>query len=518
MTDSKEGKIIILFYILLSVLVLLIYSQTAGFDFVNYDDYLYTLDNPTAQNGLTWEGVKYAFTGATLVSNYWIPLVWLSFMADFSIWGVNAGGFHCTNLVLHLANVLLLFTALRMLTGRKYESAFVAALFAAHPIHVESVAWVAERKDLLCGFFFMLSLIAYARYAKNPSWQKYILVLVLFVLGLMSKPMLVTFPFLLLLLDHWPLSRMGRGWKSFRALAVEKIPFLLLTPLVSAGAIVYQKKGGAWVSMDSIPWSLRLLNTLISYATYLRKMVIPTDLAVCYPYPATAPALQWMGALFLLLAISLVALKYIKKAPWLFTGWFWFCGVLFPVSGIFIIGDYLVADRYAYLTFIGLYLAVAVSFGEFLKISAVNKKAVALASAAIICGLGFSAWMQTGYWKNGATLFSHTIFVTGPGNYTAQLNLGNALARMGLYDDALMHLMKAHELNTGRAEPVNSIGGVYLAAGKTDPAIQLFRAALKIRPDYPDAARNLSIALKEKAKQNQSIEPTTAGPFPLSRR
>ena len=340
--------------------VALVFGQTVRHDFVNYDDNAYVYENPQVAGGLTAHGIAWAFTSFH-VSN-WHPLTWLSHMLDCQFYGLHAGGHHLTNVLLHAATAILLFLVLRRMTGDLWPSAFVAAVFAIHPLRAESVAWVAERKDVLSGLFFMLTLGAYAGYARRPfSLGRYLTVVLLFALGLMAKPMLVTLPFVLLLLDYWPLGRIGphrrTGISSFRRVVVEKIPLLALTAASCVATVIAQ--GTAVIAIDVIPLPSRIANALVSYVAYMGQLFYPAGLAVLYPHPEGGLPIWKVAASSLVLAgISAAALVWRRRFPYLFVGWFWYVGMLVPVIGLVQVGLHAMADRYTYLPQIGLCIAV----------------------------------------------------------------------------------------------------------------------------------------------------------------
>jgi len=367
--------------------------------------------------GITRAGLAWATT-AKVASN-WHPLTMLSHMLDGQLYGLDPAGHHATSLLLHLANVLLLFEVLRRMTGAVGRSAVVAALFAVHPTHVESVAWIAERKDVLSALFWILAMEAWARYARQPSIGRYGLVALLMILGLMAKPMVVTLPFALLLLDVWPLERLRLGW---RWLAVEKLPLLALSAASSLITLRYQETSLA--PLDAVPWSLRAANALVSYVAYLGKLFWPRDLAVFYPIPPAIPLWKAAGAALLLAAITALAVWRTRREPWLPTGWLWFLGTLVPVIGLVQVGRQAMADRYTYIPSIGLFLAVVWSVAELLK----EHRAVLATVAGIgILALAAITRVQIGYWADSATLFRHALAATDDGNYLAHIGLGKAL-------------------------------------------------------------------------------------------
>ncbi len=385
--------------------------------FVNLDDPYYVTAQPHVLPGITRAGLAWAWT-AKVASN-WHPLTMLSHMLDCQLFGLDPAGHHATSLLLHLANVLLLFAVLWRMTGAAGRSAAVAALFAVHPTHVESVAWVAERKDVLSALFWLLAMGAWERYARAPSIGRYLLVALLMALGLMAKPMVVTLPFALLLLDVWPLGRLQLGWKR---LTIEKIPLLALSAASSLITLRYQQTSLA--PLGVVPWSLRAANALVSYAAYLGKLFLPRHLAVFYPIPLAIPAWKVAGAALLLTALTALAVWRARREPWLLVGWLWFLGTLVPVIGLVQVGRQAMADRYTYIPSIGLFLAVVWSLAELGK---AHRAALAATAGIVILALAAITWTQIGYWSDSATLFRHALAATGDDNYLAHIGLGKAL-------------------------------------------------------------------------------------------
>src|SRR6476646_3127903 len=392
-----------------------VFGQTLTHDFVNFDNHVYVYENPLVIRGLSTEGIIGAFTHTH--ARNWHPLTTISHMLDCQLYGLNAGGHHLTNVILHTISVLLLFLVLKQMTGAFWQSAFVAGVFAIHPLHVESVAWIAERKDVLCAVFFMLTLAAYARYARAPSAPRYLLVALLFAFGLMSKPMLVTLPFVLLLLDYWPLGRLG-GKKSevgsrLRRLIAEKVPLFALSTCSCIVTWFAQRQGPN--TIDQLPFPWRLNNTFVSYVTYIWQMLCPVRLAVFYPHPNDRlPLIEVTAAIAFLIGVSLLVIYLRRTKPYLVTGWFWYLGMLVPVIGLVQVGEQARADRYTYLPQIGLYIVIEWEIGD-LHLASRSRGHRALvgvvAAIAIVC-LGMRAFVQVSYWKNSQTLWSHTLAVT----------------------------------------------------------------------------------------------------------
>jgi protein O-mannosyl-transferase len=527
-----------------------VFGQTLTHDFVNFDDHVYVYENPLVVKGLSTEGIISAFTHAH--ARNWHPLTTLSHMLDCQLYRLNAGGHHLTNVILHTIAVLLLFLVLGQMTGALWQSAFVAALFAIHPLHVESVAWVAERKDVLSAVFFMLTLAAYARYAREPSPARYLLVALLFVLGLMSKPMLVTLPFVLLLLDYWPLGRVG-GQKSkvgsrLRRLIAEKFPLFALSALSCIATLLAQRQGPS--AIDQLPFLWRLNNALVSYTAYIWQMLWPARLAVFYPHPNDRlPLLEVIVAIAFLVGLSLIVIYLRRTKHYLVTGWFWYLGMLVPVIGLVQVGEQAHADRYTYLPQIGLYIMITWALGELIRKSPgrAQRAIVAIAATIIIALLSIRAFVQSSYWKNSETLWNHALAVTGEndvahnnlgflflrrgevdkaisqfqealnirsrnseshyslGAALIQSNLGNALARKQLWDEAIDHLKEAVRLRPDYADAYFNLGSVLFQQGRIDQAITQWQKALAIRPRDAEAHRNVAIALRKEGKLKEAI-------------
>jgi protein O-mannosyl-transferase len=493
-----------------------VFGQTLTHDFVNFDDHVYVYENPLVIRGFSTEGIIGAFTHTH--ARNWHPLTTLSHMLDCQLYGLNAGGHHLTNVILHTISVLLLFLVLRQMTGVLWQSAFVATLFAIHPLHVESVAWIAERKDVLSAVFFMLTLAAYARYAQAPSPARYLLVALLFAFGLMSKPMLVTLPFVLLLLDYWPLGRIG-GQKSevgnrLRRLITEKIPLFALSALSCIATLLAQKQGP--LAIDQLPFGWRLNNAFISYVTYVWQMFWPTRLAVFYPHPNDRlPPLEVTVAIALLGAISLVAIYLRRTKPYLVTGWFWYLGMLVPVIDLVQVGEQAHADRYTYLPQIGLYIMIAWTVGDLVLQSGwrVRRQFLAVAGTAIITLLGMCAFVQTSYWKNSEMLWNHALAVTGE-NDVAHNNLGFLFLRRSELDKAISELETALDIRSrntqthyslGAALIQNNLGNALARKYLSDEAIGHFQEAVRLRPDYADAYFNLGSVLFQQGRIGEAI-------------
>jgi len=496
---SSKVRIEFLISLSLIIAILYIYYQTKNFDFVLLDDDVYITANPYVAGGLKPGNIKWAFSHSH--GGFWIPLTWLSYMIDSQLHGLQPGYYHITNLIFHIFNTLLLFFIFRKMTGDVWRSWFIAALFAVHPVHVESVAWVSERKDLLFAFFWLLTMGSYYYYVKQPSAWRYSILIMFFIAGLMSKPMIVTLPFVLLLLDYWPLGRYrfkrfprleaAGPRRSFAKIVLEKVPLLLLSIGTGALTLIKQQAHGAVSSLESFPLLHRLSNALVSYVKYMVKLLWPHDLSAVYPYPASIPFWQITGACLLLILITFVIIKHFADLPYLTVGWLWFLGTLVPVIGIIKIGSHSMADRYTYMTFVGLYIVIAWGVPEILERTKFKQIALVSAAAAIVILMAV-ARIQTSNWANSTRLFTHAIEVT-ENNFLAHQNLGLALAYRGELNPALLHFRKALEINPTSAKSYNDIGTCFMIAGKIDDAIDYFRRALDLQPNFAKAHNNLGL-------------------------
>ena len=480
----------------LTILILSVYWQVGGYSFVGLDDDFYVYKNPYVQKGLTEEGVAWAFTN--FYSGIWHPLTWLSHMADVQLFGLDAGWHHRMNVLYHLFDAVLLFMVLWRITGGLWRSAFVAALFGVHPLHVESVAWISERKDVLSTLFWILTMGAYLRYVRRPAVSRYVLVAVLFVSGLMSKPMLITLPFVLLLLDWWPLGRLGQGRLSVREVSravLEKIPLLSLSAAASAIAFLAQSHASAVIPLEQFPLGLRISNTFVSYVTYLGKMVWPSSLAVFYPHPASIQAgiPMWKvgGAVLLLAGFSFVVLWQRYRQPYLVVGWLWYLGTLVPVIGLVQVGAQAMADRYTYVPLIGIAIGAAWAIPEKFLEQEFRKFTLGVFGG-IVLALSVVVWSQAGYWRDSVTLFSRAVVVTNH-NWFAWNNLGMAYFELGQTEQAIATYQEALRIRPA-PELWFNLGVSYDKLGQTEQAITHYRAALWIKPDYVDAWNNLGVA------------------------
>jgi tetratricopeptide (TPR) repeat protein len=552
---------------MLVLVTIALYWPATSYDFVNYDDPEFLTANPHVQRGLSWEGVRWAF-GNTEQAVYWAPLMWLSHMLVCQFFGLNAWGHHLVNVLLHATNTALVFLLLRRMTGATWRCLVVAALFGLHPLRVESVAWVTERKDVLSAFFWMLALWAYSRYVEVQSPESnvqspptasnnthhasrithhasrftfhvsryYLLSLFFFALGLMSKPMVVTLPCVLLLLDYWPLGRFQHN--RARGLVMEKIPFFALALAASVVTFVVQSHGGAVAGGEKLPLGARGGNALISYCRYVGKMFWPTDLAVFYPHPGYWPIGKVLLAGGLLLGISALLFAKRRRYPFLLVGWLWYCGTLVPAIGLVQSGDQAMADRFTYLPSLGVLVLAVWGAYELARRWHYGVVALSVAASTAILLCMVLTRQQLGYWKDSETLFRHALEVTEknevaynnlgsaldekgqtdeairqyqealrlkPDDATAHGNLGIALARKGQTDEAIRQYQEALRLKPDYAEPHYSLGNVLARAGQIDEAMREYQEAVRLKPDYAAAHNNLGFALVRKGQMDQAI-------------
>ncbi len=529
---------------------LAIYGQVRNYQFINFDDNIYVTANPIVQEGLTLKGLSWAFT--TTRGGNWHPVVWLSHMLDYQFFGLNAGGPHLVNVGLHLANSLLLFLWLLYLTGSLGCSFMVAALFALHPMHVESVAWVSERKDVLSTFFWLLTMWAYVWYVRRPGAGRYLLILACFSLGLMVKPMLVTLPFVLLLVDYWPLGRLdftGRAATaassapgpgvSLQRLVREKAPLFGLAALFCLIALYAQRTVGAFWSLKTLPFTTRLANALTAYVGYIGKLFWPAHLAVAYPYPAHNPPLMpVLVAAGFLAALTFLALRQARRRPYLLMGWLWYLGTLVPVIGLVQVGRQAMADRYTYVPYIGLFIAVVWGLAELAARWRTSRFLLPVGAGMVLAGLALCTWVQVGYWRNSISLYEHTLKVTSdnalvhvnlgvafaeqgklnqaiaqytaavrlkPDFVEAHFNLGAALAAQGKYKQAIAQYTETLRLKPNLAEAHNALGEALAATDQPDQAAAQYAAALRLKPNLAVTRNNLGVILVDQGKLAEAI-------------
>jgi hypothetical protein len=483
--------------VVLALLSFALFSPSLRHDFVVMDDLTYVVNNPQVQSGMTWETLRWAFS--TFHFSNWHPLTWISHALDCALYRLLPSGHHLTNITLHAVNTALLFLLLVRWTGRMWCSLTVGALFSWHPLHVESVAWVSERKDLLSAFFLLLSLFAYTRYAERRTWGAYVGTLVLFAAGLMSKPMLVTLPFLLLLIDFWPLQRAGLGPLSggvdpaWRRLCLEKIPFFALSAASCWVTLRAQSAGGSVSGLESLGLMTRLLSSAQAYALYLVKTVLPLDLCVFYPLSGAAPVVQGFAALLVLAGITLGVWFQRTRYPWLFMGWLWFLGTLVPVIGLVQVGRQSMADRYTYIPHIGLFVAIVWTLAERLSGRVQPRVAFGTAAAALAACAALTV-TQLSHWRDSIALFSHALEVTEDNSFTRN-NLGVALSMAGYHEAAIPHYRAAIALEPNLAEAHRNLGFEMNQFGRYRQARYHLERALQFGREHPLIHEQLALAL-----------------------
>jgi len=509
MTGSRYLKLLICLILVLPTLG--VYWEVRNFDFVTFDDYTYVAENPNVQSGLSKSGLVWAFTRSH--ASNWHPVTWLSHMLDCQFFGLNSGMHHLNNLIFHTANTLLLFLVLGRMTGALWRSAFVSALFALHPLHVESVAWVAERKDVLSTLFWMLTMWAYVRYSERPSPTRYLLIFPFFILGLMSKPMLVTLPFVLLLMDYWPLGRLQstlpeKGGKlktpklAVLRLIAEKIPLFVLVALLSVVTFLAQEE--AVQSLDNFHLKARIANGLVSYAAYIRKMFWPNDLSIFYPYPQTLQLWQATASGFFLITMTILFVRMGKRRPFILVGWLWYLGTLFPVIGLVQVGTHAMADRYTYIPLIGLFIMIAWGIPDLLGNWLYRKQVLRISAGLLLVILAVCTWLQVRYWKDSIALFTHAIDVTDD-NWMAHNNIGFPLVQQGRNIEAIAHFSEAVRIKPDYAEAHVNLANSYGLEGRFEEAKQHFFDAIRINPDLADAYMNLGVIFARQGNLDKAI-------------
>ncbi len=528
------------------VATLLVYGQTRHFEFLGYDDPIYTTDNLVVQQGLTLSGIVWAFTEGTYHTNYWAPLTWITFLIDSELHGLHPGGCHLTNVVWHMMNALLVWGAFSSLTGRLWRSFWLALFFALHPLHVESVAWIAERKDVVSTFFWMLTLIAYARYVREPGAGSYLLVFLMFLACLMGKPMGITLPFVLLLLDFWPLGRYRlaaspedrEGGASFWKLVREKIPLFALIAVIAPLTYFAQGRAGALKPLADISLLFRIENVLVSYAGQVLKTFWPLHLGLLYPYPESLPPGLSLGAFLFLAAVCAGVWHWRRRFPYLIVGWLWFLGTFVPVAGFLVIGPHVTADRYTYIPLVGFLLMLIWGAADLAARWHWPRRMVAVLGIFLAILSGLLAWKQASYWRNDITIYEHTLSVTRH-NWPVHLNLGAAYFAGQQFKPALSHYERAFHLrpdipeiqlgvgvvltalgrnkaavahyktvlhhNPGSAVVHSALAGALLRDGIGDRAIYHYRAALAINEDFAEAHQGLGVALVQCGQVAQAI-------------
>ena len=506
----------------LIVATIAVFWQVQNYEFVDFDDNVHIFENRLIQTGLSLEGIIWAFT--TTYPDYWHPLPWLMHMLNYQLFGLNPGGYHFTNLLFHIANTLLLFLVLKRMTGAFWRSSFVSALFALHPLHVESVVWVTECKDVLSTFFWMLTIWAYLHYVESPSLNRYLIVFLFLALGLMSKPMLVTIPFVLLLLDYWPLRRLQFGKSngankaqtnkfinqsckgaSIFHLVLEKIPLLVLS-FVSIYVIFFLRQGeDIVIHIENRSINLRVANALVSYVSYIGKMFWPHHLSTFYPYPNTLPLWKVSSSVLLLFSLSVLLIRNSQRYPYNTVGWLWYIGTLLPVIGLVQWGLWpSMADRFTYVPLIGLFIIITWIFPDILARWRYCKIGLTLSACLVLSTLMICTWLQVRHWENSIKLFSHAIQVTS-NNYPAHYNLGVILARHGKTKQALDHYYETLRIRPDYVKAHYNLGVALARQDKIEEAITHYYEALRTKPDYIEAHNNLAVALASQGMFKKAI-------------
>jgi protein O-mannosyl-transferase len=521
--------------LLLVALTLGVFQGIRNHEFVALDDPPYVTENPHVTGGLTWESVLWSLRLDNPTN--WHPLTWISHMVDVELFGMNAGAHHLMSLLLHVANTVLLFLLLRRMTGALGRSAFVAALFAVHPLHVESVAWVAERKDVLSALFWMLTLLAYVGYvtagisasgSRRARSGRYALVMLMLTLGLLAKPMLVTLPCVMLLLDIWPLGRwrLGAGatgpaapppfswartkWSTAVALILEKVPLFMLVAAASIITFIVQRQGGAMTAFQKYPRLLLFQNALVSYTTYILNMVWPAGLGMFYPLPASIPVWKVAGAATVLLVVSLAAIRAAHKRPYVTVGWFWYLGTLVPVIGLIQVGLQARADRYTYIPLIGLFIIVAWGAADLLARWRQSRRLLQVAAGIVILACAIAAHTQLQYWRNSTVLWARSIEVTlGLENARSYFNAGDLLRHEGKIEEAILQFSQAIRLDPDFAEAQYNLGLALMSRGRAAEAIPAFEATVRLQPQFAAGHINLGTALMTAGRPAEAVRVLT---------
>jgi len=499
-----------------------IYGQSYNFQFINFDDPLYVYENQQVLSGLNADSIRWAFT--TFHSANWHPLTWLSLMLDGSLFGATPGGYHLMSVVFHIANSILAFVVFRKYTGDLWKSAMVAFLFAVHPAHVESVAWISERKDVLSTLFWLLTMWAYFKYAvkqrtaiheKHSTRKKeitraedrgqiyYLLTIVFLACGLMAKPMLVTLPFVLLLMDFWTLNRL-KTKKDFSALVVEKIPLFVLSAVSGFVTIMAQSASGAVQTLETLPIATRLLNAAVAYVKYIGMVFYPLDLGVSYPYQQTLPLWQTFGAVILLIAVTAVCLRQWNKRKYLLTGWLWFLGTLVPVIGIVQVGSQALADRYTYVPYFGLFIMLVWGASELFARFELHRYVPVAAASILLTMLSILCFMQVSFWKTNETLYSHTIAVK-QANFLVMHNYCNSLLEENRLEEAWQQCLNAIADQPRHANSYNTLAIISARFGKYENAVAIYKKALELDPQNLFAYRNLAFSLMRTGKIDEAV-------------
>ncbi len=500
----------------------LTFLPTLEHEFINYDDIAYVTQNEKVKQGFSVENIIWSFT--TIEASGWFPFAWLSHMLDCQIYGLDPRGHHLTNLLFHLANTWLLYLFLSKTTDSVFRSAFVTALFALHPLHVEPVAWIAARKDLVSAFFFLLSMSAYIHYIKSPNIGRYFLVALFFIMCLLSKSSLVTLPFLLLLLDFWPLCRiqacpLNNGGKAssimtlqadyyvqrLLVLTLEKVPLLFFSGMLTAIAFISAKNTSSLISTQDLSVFTRISNALMAYVNYIEKTIRPHALALPYPYHHSFSLWKLTFSILLLCIITSLTVYYVRRSPYLIVGWFWYIGTLVPVIGLVQSGTHSMADRYTYIPLIGLFIMITWRVSDFLSSRRAGQIVLTTSATIVICIIVMFTGFQINHWYNSVTLFQHTLKVTD-NNSVAHAQLGHALSMTGKYDLAMFHYKQSLRLFPNQMIVYNNLGNILAKSGKPDEAISQYKKAITIDPDYINSYIHLGILMLSMDKPDDAIE------------
>lgn len=491
--------------LILVVITFCVFFQLTNYDFVNFDDDLYVYENNVVKNGITLQGIKLAFT--TIHVSNWHPITWLSHMLDCQLFGLNPGMHHFTGLLIHLINCVLLLVLLNRISGELWKSFFVSVLFAIHPLHVESVAWVSERKDVLSAMFWFLTIFAYFFYTQsNKSLWRYILSIFFFLMGVMTKPMIITLPFVLILIDYWPLNRfhsisLKNEFGNNVNLIIEKIPYLVISFIVGIVTIIAQKNAVA--ILDDISFSMRFSNAIVSYCKYLLNFIWPINLSVFYPYPVTISTWSIVCSVVIVISISLFACSKAVKCPYFFVGWFWYLGTLVPVIGIVQVGLQSRADRYTYIPLIGIFIVAVWGLSFLWEKYQFSKLSLLLLAQLSIALLAMCSYWQASYWKNSFTLFDHAAKVTKD-NYVAYNNLG---AHFGISDDeSIGYFLKSIEIKSDYVMAYNNLSKAYFLDSKITKSIEFSEKALEVNPENPVAHYYLGLAFSRQENFLEAIK------------
>jgi tetratricopeptide (TPR) repeat protein len=507
---------IILIIVMLTIFILSAYWPVQKYDFINYDDTVYVTSNYSIQKKITFESIKSIF--GHVHTGHWHPVTMMSHMLDWQLFGDKAGGHHWTNVIIHIFNTILLFLLFNKLTGAMWRSAFIAALFAIHPLNVESVAWISERKNVLSTFFLILTMFFYVWYVKNPNWKRYLPVFLCFALGLMSKPMLVTLPFILLLLDYWPLNRLQiystendhlkikevirRNSNKIFNLVLEKVPLFVLSAISVLLTLYAARYVGTVSSFESLPLRERISNAVVSYVLYIKKLFWPTDLAVFYPISAI-PVWQFFIASLFLIIVTVFVCRYFRKYPYLFIGWFWYLGTLVPVIGLIQVGSQAMADRYAYVPLIGIFIIMAWGITDIARTKYL-KNIVAIVSGISLIILFIITSFQIQYWRDTTSLFERAVNVT-KNNFTAKFGLGNELLKRNKIDEAIKHYYESLILDPENDTILAAFAWALHMKGENDKAIDMLRLALRFNPKSMDAHNRLGVILFQEGHIDEAI-------------